>query len=150
MGYLGIPFGIGVSLSDMWNWYLNRLKNKLFNWRNTFLSLAGKIQVTNKIFLATHIYYSSCWMPSKKGYEDLIKIIHRFIWAKWDHNLYPLHGFNVSKLNTKVSWDSLIQECKGFVWLPNGLQELSMGMKHGRFLYKITLILLLLRANGSM
>ena len=84
MRYLGIPFGIGVSLSNMWRWYLDRVRNKLHNWGNKFLSLAGKIQVANKIFLATHVYFSSCWMPSKKGYEDLVKIIRQFLWAKWD------------------------------------------------------------------
>lgn len=78
MRYLGVPFGLGVTLSDMWTWYLNRVKSKLFNWGNKFLSLAGKIQVANKIFLATHVYYSSSWMPSNKGYEELIKIIRRF------------------------------------------------------------------------
>ena len=66
--YLGFPFGIGVSLLDMWKWFLNRLKEKLFNWNNRFLSLAGKIQVANKIFIASHVYYSSCWMPSKRKY----------------------------------------------------------------------------------
>lgn len=63
--YLGIPFGLGVSLSEMWAWFLNKIKCKLFNFGNKFLSLARKIQVANKILIASHVYYSSCWMPSK-------------------------------------------------------------------------------------
>ena len=104
MRYLGIPLVIGVSLSDMWRWYLDRVRNKLYNWGNKFLSLAGKIQVANKNFLATHVYYSSCWILAKKGYEDLIKIIRQFLWAKWEGS----RGF------TTTSWSHCIQpKCKG-------------------------------------
>ena len=84
--YLGIPFGIGVSLSNMWKWFLSRLKEKLFNWNNRFLSLAGKIQVANKIFIASHVYYLSCWMLSKRKYEELNRLIRKFLWSKWDGN----------------------------------------------------------------
>ena len=41
--YLGIPFGLGVPFSDMWNWFLNKFKSKLYVWENKYLSLAGKI-----------------------------------------------------------------------------------------------------------
>lgn len=51
--YLGIPFGLGVSLSEMWTWFLNRIKHKLFSFGNKFMSLAGKIQVANKILIAS-------------------------------------------------------------------------------------------------
>lgn len=30
--YLKIPFGLGVSLPNMWSWYLNRVKTKLFKY----------------------------------------------------------------------------------------------------------------------
>lgn len=58
--YLGIPFGMGVSISEMWNRYLQKLKNKLCTWGNKFLLFVGKIQVVNRIFLASQVYYSSC------------------------------------------------------------------------------------------
>lgn len=55
MRYLGIPFGIKLSLLDMWNWYINIINNKIFNWGNKFLSLAGKIEVNNFYF-----FYNTC------------------------------------------------------------------------------------------
>lgn len=55
--YLGIPFSLGVSLFEMWAWFLNRLKNKLFEFGNKFVSLPSRIQVSNRILIATHVYY---------------------------------------------------------------------------------------------
>lgn len=46
-----------------------------------------------------HVYYFSCWMPSKKGYEELNKIVHQFLWTNWDGN----SGFKTS------SWLHCIQ-----------------------------------------
>lgn len=48
--YLGIPFGLEFSLRDVWDWFLTKLKNKIFSWGNRYISLAGKIQVINRIF----------------------------------------------------------------------------------------------------
>lgn len=63
--YLG---SLGVPLSKMWSWSLTKMKNKLWNWGNKFLSLANKVQFMNHIFLASHVYFSSFWMSSKKEY----------------------------------------------------------------------------------
>ena len=81
--YLGIPFGIGVSLKEMWSWFMNKLKNKFLNWTNKFLSMVGRIQIANKILLGSHVYISSCWLPSQTCYTQLTQLIRRFLWSKW-------------------------------------------------------------------
>lgn len=84
--YLGIPFEVDVSLFEMWRWFLNKMRGNFLTWENKFLSMVGKIQVINRIFLASHVYYSSCWMPSKKAYDDFIKLVRHFIWSNWSGN----------------------------------------------------------------
>ena len=83
--YLGIPFGIGVSLKEMWSWFMNKLKNKFLNWTNKILSMASRIQVANKILLASHVYISSCWLPSQTCYTQLTQLIRRFLRNKWEN-----------------------------------------------------------------
>lgn len=48
-----------------------------------------------KNFTATHVYYSSCWVPSKASYLKIKKLLHEFLWASCDGN----HDFH------HVSWD---------------------------------------------
>ena len=74
-------------------------------------------------------------MPSKKGYEDLTKIIHQFLWAKWDGT----RGF------ISTSWSHCIQpKCKGGLGLiDRRIQGLCLASKwiiraaHGNEPWKI-------------
>lgn len=47
----------------------------------TSLSLATKFQIYTKVLGATHVYYSSCWVPSTRAYQQLEKLLKDFLWA---------------------------------------------------------------------
>ena len=48
-----------------------------------FLSMAGRIQVSINIIIASHVYISSYWLLSKDCYNQLTQLIRNFILSKW-------------------------------------------------------------------
>lgn len=88
--FLGIPFAFQASPAELWQVVLARVEKKLACWITKPLSLAGKFQICSKVLAATHVYYSSCWAPSKAAYNKLEKLLRDFIWAS--SNTY--HGFH--------------------------------------------------------
>jgi hypothetical protein len=63
--YLGISFGVDLSLVAMWEWCLERLQQTLLFWQHKDLPFAGKLTMVGRLFQASHIYYVSCWLPSR-------------------------------------------------------------------------------------
>ncbi|XP_059064547.1 uncharacterized protein LOC131856688 [Cryptomeria japonica] len=93
--FLGIPFAFQASPMELWQVVLARVEKKLAYWITKPLSLAGKFQICSKVLAATHVYYSSCWAPSKAAYSKLEKLLQDFLWASSDTH----HGFH------RVAWD---------------------------------------------
>lgn len=79
--YLGIPFFVSCSLKDMWIWVKEKIDKKLNKWDNRVLSLAGRIQVCQKIISSYSLYYSSVWMFSNYQIYEIQKSIKRFLWS---------------------------------------------------------------------
>ena len=79
--YLGVPFSISPSLKDMWIWVKDKIIKKLYKWDNRVLSLAGRVQVCQKILSSYSIYYSSVWMFSNYQLFEIQKAIRRFLWS---------------------------------------------------------------------
>jgi hypothetical protein len=81
--YLGIPFGVDLSPVAMWDWCLERLQHKLLFWQCKDLPFAAKLMVVSRILQASHIYYVSCWLPSRAQFHRLEHILHSYLWAKY-------------------------------------------------------------------
>ncbi|XP_057849360.2 uncharacterized protein LOC131060216 [Cryptomeria japonica] len=79
--YLGIPFSVDPGLRSMWLWVRDKILNKLNKWHNRTLSLAGRIQVCQKIFSSYSIYYSSAWLFSNYQIQDIQSAIRSFLWS---------------------------------------------------------------------
>lgn len=50
---------------DLWDVVLTRIEKTLVYWITKSLSLARKFQICSNILASTHVYYYSCWDPSK-------------------------------------------------------------------------------------
>jgi hypothetical protein len=75
--YLGIPFGVDISRVAMWDWCLERLQCKLLFWQCKDLPFVAKLMVVRRILQASHIYYVSCWLPSKVQVSSIGTIFTR-------------------------------------------------------------------------
>ena len=56
---LGISFGFDLSLHSMWNWYLEKLKQKFLFWQYKYIIFVRKLTVVSSILQESHIYYVS-------------------------------------------------------------------------------------------
>ncbi|XP_059064196.1 uncharacterized protein LOC131856424 [Cryptomeria japonica] len=79
--YLGIPFSVEPTLKNMWLWIKEKILNKLNKWHNRTLSLAGRIQVCQKILSSYSIYYSSAWLFSNYQIQEIQSAIRTFLWS---------------------------------------------------------------------
>lgn len=93
--YLGIPFSVKPSLKDMWLWIKDKIFRKLNKWNHRLLSLAGRVQVCQKILSSYSIYYSSVWMFSNYQILEIQKAIRHFLWSDG----------NGSRKAHSVKWD---------------------------------------------
>ncbi|GLJ49275.1 hypothetical protein SUGI_1041170 [Cryptomeria japonica] len=112
--YLGIPFSVDPSLKAMWNWIKDKINIKLNKWHNRFLSLAGRVQVCQKILSSYNIYYSSAWMFNNYQLLEIQKAIRNFLWSdgrgskklhavkwQWCHTDSLLGGVGLKDLRTQ-------------------------------------------------
>lgn len=79
--YLGIPFAISPCLKDMWVWIKGKIESKLTKWNKHYLSLAGRLQVCQKILSSYSIYYASVWMFNNYQINEIHKTIRDFLWS---------------------------------------------------------------------
>ncbi|XP_059074828.1 uncharacterized protein LOC131874899 [Cryptomeria japonica] len=84
--YLGIPFAVDPSIKDMWLWVKTKITKKLNSWFNRFLSLAGRLQVCQKILSSYNIYYASAWMFNNYQILEIQKAIRNFLWSNGKGN----------------------------------------------------------------
>lgn len=96
---------IQLSYGVMWS---KNIESKLDYWLSKNLSLVGKFQICSKILVATHVNYSSCWVPSQACYNKLEKILRDFLWC----NYYDKKGFH------RVAWE--------FYYLPREVGRLGI------------------------
>jgi hypothetical protein len=73
------------------------LKNKLINWSNNRLSLAGRILVANQVLLASMWYIAASWNPSHGMCSHVKGIVRNFIWGGRD-----------TPTRAKVKWSTLV------------------------------------------
>lgn len=46
--------------------------------------MSGCIQIANKVLIASHVYISLGWIPSKSNFIQLTQLIKGFLWGKWN------------------------------------------------------------------
>lgn len=60
--YLGISFIVNPGLKNMWNWIKVKFDTKIAKWNRHYLSLAGRLQVCQKILSSCSLYYYLVWL----------------------------------------------------------------------------------------
>ncbi|XP_057861679.2 uncharacterized protein LOC131070153 [Cryptomeria japonica] len=112
--YLGIPFSVDPSLKAMWLWIKDKINSKLNKWHNRSLSLAGRVQVCQKILSSYNIYFSSAWLFNNYQIFEIQKAIRQFLWSdgrgtrkmhavkwQWCHTDSLLGGLGLKDLRTQ-------------------------------------------------
>ena len=96
--FLSIPFAFYGHLAQLWSYVVQKVESKLDYWLYKKLSLVNKFQICSKVLVATHVYYSSCWVPSQACYNKLEKLLQDFHW----YNSSDKKGFHI------VAWEFFV------------------------------------------
>lgn len=73
---------VGLSIVDMWNWFIERLQSKLLVWQYKDFLWLGSLQWFH-VLQASHIYYVSRWLLSRTQFKRLDQILRSFLWSKY-------------------------------------------------------------------
>ncbi len=95
--YLGVQVGSHLPPEANFEKMRLSLKNKLINWSNNRLSLAGRILVANQVLLASMWYIATSWNPNPRMCSQIRGIVRNFIWGGRD-----------TPTRAKVKWDTMV------------------------------------------
>jgi len=89
--YLGLEVGGNPRKKHFWEPVLNKLKARLSVLKGRFLSMAGRICLTNSVISAIPLYYLSLFRVPESVCNSIISIQRRFLW-EW------------GKVNKPIAW----------------------------------------------
>ncbi|GJT87228.1 RNA-directed DNA polymerase, eukaryota, reverse transcriptase zinc-binding domain protein [Tanacetum coccineum] len=82
MKYLGVPLitkNIGIT---EFNQLVERVKQKVNDWKSKALSYAGRLQLIASVLASMHIYWTSVFLIPKTTVEDIEKVLKGFLWSQ--------------------------------------------------------------------
>ncbi|MCH80635.1 hypothetical protein A2U01_0001405, partial [Trifolium medium] len=84
--YLGMPTHIGRSKQEVFNFIMDKVRNKLKGWKEKHLSFAGRGVLISAVIQAIPTYIMSCFMIPKQMCDQIEKSICRFWWGNKESN----------------------------------------------------------------
>ncbi|GJY59365.1 hypothetical protein Tco_0459257 [Tanacetum coccineum] len=110
--YLGIPLlakRLGVKECKC---LVDKVKNKVLDWKNKFLSYVGRLQLIASILLAIQAYWAVVVKIPKTIVKDIDRVLKKFLWS----------NNALSKGRSKVAWKIVCKpKCEGGL----GLRQLE-------------------------
>lgn len=61
---------------------MERVKNKICDWKNKSLSFAGRIQVITSVLSSMHVYWWSVFILPKSISKQIKKLLRGFLWCQ--------------------------------------------------------------------
>ncbi|XP_035834035.1 uncharacterized protein LOC118482599 [Helianthus annuus] len=127
MKYLGIPLSSKRLYQADCKVLIDKVKNRISDWKVKFLSFAGKVQLIKSVLSSLTIYWSSLFILPINVAEDIERLMRGFLWnhhdgsrglarVKWDEVCRPklYGGLNILSLRkqnmalmTKHIWNLL-------------------------------------------
>ncbi|GJT13945.1 RNA-directed DNA polymerase, eukaryota, reverse transcriptase zinc-binding domain protein [Tanacetum coccineum] len=105
--YLGVPLTSKMlSIADC-KVLVEKVKKRIFDWRNKSLSFAGKLQLVASVLSSLHVYWASMFMLPVSICDSIDKLFKNFIWGKSES----------SSGIVSVSWKDYIASRKESLWV---------------------------------
>ncbi|GJV98289.1 RNA-directed DNA polymerase, eukaryota, reverse transcriptase zinc-binding domain protein [Tanacetum coccineum] len=84
MKYLGVPLITKNIGTVECNQLVERVKQKVNDWKNKGLSYAGRLQMIASVLASMHIYWASIFLIPKTTVKDIEKVLKGFLWSQGD------------------------------------------------------------------
>ncbi|XP_022008470.1 uncharacterized protein LOC110907832 [Helianthus annuus] len=86
MKYLGIPLSSKRLYQSDCKVLIDKVKNRISDWKVKFLSYAGRVQLIKSVLSSLTIYWSSLFILPCNVAEDIERLIRGFLWNHHDGN----------------------------------------------------------------
>nr|GEZ05522.1 hypothetical protein [Tanacetum cinerariifolium] len=93
--YLGVPLGSSRLISRDCKELIDKVQNRVNDWKNKSLSIAGRLQLIQSVLSSMHVYWDSVFMLPSRVLLDIEQIMCGFLWSQ----------DNTSRGKVKVAWD---------------------------------------------
>ncbi|GKD64739.1 hypothetical protein Tco_1306847 [Tanacetum coccineum] len=93
--YLGVPLVTSRLVFRDCKELIEKVQARVDDWKNKFLSAAGRLQLIRSVLSSMHIYWASMFILPSRVLSDIEHIIRGFLWC---------HG-SMRKGRAKVAWD---------------------------------------------
>ena len=78
--YLGVPLHNRKLTVQEWGFIVDKVRNKLQNWKGQILSLGGRLTLVNAVLSAIPLYAMSLYKVPKTILAQINKIRRLFVW----------------------------------------------------------------------
>nr|XP_043625578.1 uncharacterized protein LOC122597003 [Erigeron canadensis] len=95
--YLGVPLVSSRLVVRDCKLLVDKVQKRVNDWRNKFLSFAGRVQLINSVLSSIHVYWSSVFILPMSVILDIEQIMRRFLWSQGD----------MYRGKAKVCWDGV-------------------------------------------
>jgi hypothetical protein len=79
--YLGLPIGANPKSNATWDPLVEKMRKRLFSWRNKHISLGGRIVLINSVLNAIPVFFLSFMKMPKSVWKKLVRIQREFLWG---------------------------------------------------------------------
>ncbi|GJZ84463.1 RNA-directed DNA polymerase, eukaryota, reverse transcriptase zinc-binding domain protein [Tanacetum coccineum] len=114
--YLGVPLTSTRLSVNNCRVLIDKIKSKVFDWKNKSLSYAGRLQLIASVLESVHVYRASVFLLPKTVIKDINRILKNFLWNQGE----------LSKGKAKVAWKNV---CKPKTVGGLGIKELEVWNK---------------------
>lgn len=117
--YLGLPLHNQKLSMDEWQFLVDKIENRLQNWKGQLLSIGGRLALLNAVLSAIPLYTLSVYRAPKTILRRINSIRNRFLW----------HGSDRSKHKyTLVNWDRVCSDKQHGGWGVLNLQYMNLSL----------------------
>ncbi|GJU04045.1 RNA-directed DNA polymerase, eukaryota, reverse transcriptase zinc-binding domain protein [Tanacetum coccineum] len=84
--YLGVPLiakRLGVNECGC---LVDKIKSRIHNWKNRYLSYAGRLQLIAAVLESIHVYWASVFLIPSTIIKDINRILKNFLWSQSEKN----------------------------------------------------------------
>ncbi|GJZ75432.1 RNA-directed DNA polymerase, eukaryota, reverse transcriptase zinc-binding domain protein [Tanacetum coccineum] len=102
--YLGVPLVTKRLGREDCKHLVDMEKNKVNDWKNKFLSYAGRMQLIASVLGSMQIYWASVFLLPKSTVKDIERVLKGFLWCQGD----------LARGKAKIAWKTLCKpKCQG-------------------------------------
>ncbi|GAU47706.1 hypothetical protein TSUD_177110 [Trifolium subterraneum] len=98
--YLGLPVGANLRHAKTWEPVIKTIKNRLFSWRNRYVSLGGRVILINSVLASIPVFYLSFLKMPVKVRMSIVRMQKNFLWG------------GTSSDKNKIAWVSWKDVCR--------------------------------------